>query len=154
MILTEMGEGSTKRELIDWIRERFGIEQSQAKRDLSWLAEGGYLKPVVDERDRRVRRVYRTEDARAQIVRKREGILSFDFLKDRPPLTFRKGLPARATIEDDLLDLAQDEVDGLECADAHASEHLDLEQLGPQEEPSEDDVFIRRGRDLPPRLAH
>jgi DNA-binding MarR family transcriptional regulator len=129
-ILTEMDEGLKKKELIDWVRERFAVERSQARRDLKWLEKKGYLDVVVGERDRRVRRLYRTQQARAQIVRKRDSLLSFSFLKDRPPLTFRKGLPAQTTTESELLDLAQDESD---VSEVLGQDPDFLEHLGPDE---------------------
>ncbi len=92
-ILSEMEEGLEKLELLDWVQARFEIERSQARRDLDWLEEEGYIEAVADVQDGRIRRVCRTEEGRDRLARARRGVLSFNFLKSSSPLDFRKGMP-------------------------------------------------------------
>jgi DNA-binding MarR family transcriptional regulator len=93
-ILIEMEEGLPKLEVVGWVCSRFEIKRSQARRDLDWLQEKGYIEPLTDEVDKRVKRVYRTEEGRNRLQRQSEGRLRF--LAGTTPVTFRKGLAGRS----------------------------------------------------------
>jgi DNA-binding PadR family transcriptional regulator len=111
-ILVEMQEGLKKLELVEWVCSRFRVKRSQARRDLDWLEEKGYTEQLTGEHDRRVKHVYRTEQGRERLARQPGG--RFRFLKNGPPLDFRKGLPsARPPAE-------VSEVEGLPAQEAPA----------------------------------
>jgi hypothetical protein len=90
-----MQEGLKKLELVEWVCSRFGVKRSQARRELDWLEGKGYIEPLRDEDDRRVKHVYRTEQGRERLTREPGGWLRF--LKGGAPLDFRKGLPSTRT---------------------------------------------------------
>jgi DNA-binding MarR family transcriptional regulator len=86
VILRDMPEGLRKLDLLEWAKERFSIERSQARRELDWLErEKGYIGALADERDRRIKRVHRTEAGRRRLE-------SWNRLGT--PLEFLKGLPS------------------------------------------------------------
>ena len=130
-ILTEMVDGLKKLELIDWTRERFAIGRSQARRDLDWLEREGYIAPVADPKDRRTRRVYRTEHGRERLIRRpRNGVLKWSFFNSTPPpIDFRKGLATQTNTATDNAQLAAAEPDVSDDPDP------DPELDPPQEQP-------------------
>jgi DNA-binding MarR family transcriptional regulator len=86
VILRDMPEGLRRLELLEWAKERFSIERSQARRELDWLErEQGYICAFTDERDRRIKRVHRTEAGRQRVE---------SWNKVGTPLEFLKGLPS------------------------------------------------------------
>ena len=85
LILRDMPEGLRKLELVEWVKERFGIERSQARRELDWLEkEKGCIAAVADERDRRIKRIHRTEAGRRRIESWKKTGTPFEFRKGRP----------------------------------------------------------------------
>ena len=137
-MLMEMEEGLKKGGLLAWVRERFGIERSQATRDLKWLEEHGDITAVVDENDRRVHRIYRTKQARSRIERKRKGLLRWNFLNGQQPLDFRKGLAAPVT--------TQIEAHRNDPGDAQVDQLDDLEEEQPEEQSATLAGSIEEGR--------
>ena len=68
LILRDMPDGLRKLELVEWVKERFGIQRSQARRDLDSLEGGkGYIGAVADERDTRIKRVCRSDAGRERV---------------------------------------------------------------------------------------
>ena len=93
-ILVEMDEGLPKVQLVEWVCSRFGIKRSQARRDLDWLRQRGYIERLTDEYDKRIKRIHRTEEGRDRLERQSTGRLRL--LAGMTPLTFRKGLAGRS----------------------------------------------------------
>jgi DNA-binding MarR family transcriptional regulator len=85
VILRDMPEGLPKLELVERVKERFALGRSQALRELAWLEEdAGYIAAVADERDRRVKRVVRTEAGRRRLESWKGMGTPFEFLKGLP----------------------------------------------------------------------
>lgn len=95
LILKEMPEGLRKLDLLEWVKERFEIQRSQARRDISWLVASGFVTHVSDEDDRRIKRVYRTDEGRSRVE---------SWSKPGTPFVFLKGLPQPASSSSDNLD--------------------------------------------------
>jgi DNA-binding MarR family transcriptional regulator len=85
VILRDMPEGLRKLDLLEWAKERFSIERSQARRELDWLEkEKGYIGALPDGRDRRVKRICRTEAGRRRLESWTKVGTPFEFLKGLP----------------------------------------------------------------------
>ena len=83
VILREMPDGPRKLELVEWAKKRFSIERSQVRRELGWLEEKRYIGAVADERDRRIKRVHRTEAGRSRLETWGGMGTPFEFRKGR-----------------------------------------------------------------------
>jgi DNA-binding MarR family transcriptional regulator len=98
VILRDMPEGLPKLELAEWVKQRFSLGRSQALRELDWLEkEKGYICALADERDRRIRRVFRTEAGRRRLESWKGMGTPFEFLKGLPsPAVEAPGAPEPA----------------------------------------------------------
>ena len=102
VILLDMPEGLPKLELVEWVKDRFGIQRSQARRDLDWLElEKGYIEAVADERDKRVKRVYRSDAGRERVDSWTGLGMPFEFLKGVPGPATHTSLSDEPAIDPD-----------------------------------------------------
>jgi DNA-binding MarR family transcriptional regulator len=87
-MLRDLPEGKKKSEVVVWVKETYGVERSQALRDLDWLEKEEMVEQRQDKADRRIRRVYRTRRANELLAKR---------VKTGAPISFLKGLPTNTS---------------------------------------------------------